>query len=156
LQIDRDATAGEITHVLADIGAVLMARALPMLADGTLVFHRQSAEGATYAHKIDKNETRIDWTQDAEALRNHIHGLSPTPGAYSEISIGRGMERIKFLRVAAVEASGPAGTVIDEAPTIACGLGALRVLEAQRAGKAAMSGEYLQRGAQIARGAKFV
>jgi methionyl-tRNA formyltransferase len=122
----------------------------------TLVFRAQSAEGATYARKIDKSETPIDWTRDADALRNHIHGLSPSPGAYSGIDLGRGVERVKILRVAAVEVAGPAGTVIDEAPTIACGRGAIRILEAQRAGKTAMSGEDFQRGAQIARGAKFV
>jgi methionyl-tRNA formyltransferase len=111
--------------------------------------------GATYARKIEKSETRIDWSQDAETVRNHIHGLSPSPGAYSQIDLGRGAERMKLLRVVAVEGAGPAGTVIDEAPTIACGVGAIRILEAQRAGRAAMSGAELQRGAQLARGAAF-
>ena len=156
LKLDRTATAGEITHILADIGAALMARALPKLADGSLVFRAQAAEGATYARKIDKSETRIDWSLGAIALRNQIHGLSPSPGAYSEIDLGRGLERVKFLRVAAVEGSGVAGTAIDDALTIACGRGAIRILEAQRAGKTAMSGEDFQRGAQIARGAKFI
>ena len=156
LKLARSATSGEITHVLADIGAALMARALPLLADGSLVFRAQTSEGATYARKIDKSETRIDWSLDADSLRNHIHGLSPSPGAYSEIALVRGVERVKFLRAAAVEAFGPAGTVIDEGPTIACGRGALRILEAQRAGKTAMSGQDLQRGAQISRGAKFI
>ena len=156
IAIDPSATAGEITQALADMGAASMARALPALALGALVFRHQSAEGATYARKIDKSETRVDWRLEAAALRNHIHGLSPSPGAYSEIDLGRGPERVKFLRVAAVAGAGPAGTIIDEAPTIACGDGAIRILEAQRAGKAAMSGEEFQRGAQLGPGARFI
>jgi methionyl-tRNA formyltransferase len=156
LAIDKSATAGEITQALAHIGAALMARALSALAQHNLTFRTQSADGVTYARKIDKSETRIDWRLDADALRNQIHGLSPNPGAHSEIDLGRGMERVKFLRVAAVEGAGPAGTVIDEAPTIACGHGAIRILEAQRAGRTAMTGADFQRGAQISPGAKFI
>ena len=156
LAIERGATAGEITQRLAQIGALLMARALPELSDGSLMFRAQQPEGATYARKIDKSETRVDWLRDANAVRDHIHGLSPAPGAYSEIDLGRGAERVKFLRVASIEGSGLPGTVIDDGPTIACGRGAIRVLEAQRAGKTAMSGQDFQRGAQIAPGAKFI
>jgi methionyl-tRNA formyltransferase len=155
--IDRSATAGEITQALAHIGAALMARALPALAQHSLAFQPQSPDGMTYARKIDKSETRVDWRLGAEALRDHIHGLSPHPGAYSEIDLGRGAERVKFLRVAAVDGDGPAGIVIDDAPTIAAGGGgAIRILEAQRAGKAAMSGKEFQRGAQLKVGARFI
>ena len=133
-----------------------MTRALADLAHGNLAFRPQSAEGVTYARKIEKSETRIDWRLGAEAVRSHIHGLSPSPGAHSDIDLGRGAERVKFLRVAAVEGEGEAGALIDQAPTIACGIGAIRILEAQRAGKAAMSGEEFQRGAQIPLGAKFM
>jgi methionyl-tRNA formyltransferase len=156
LTIEPGATSGDITPLLAEIGARLMTRALPALAEGALVFHPQSGEGATYARKIEKSETHIDWTAEAETVRNLVHGLSPSPGAYSEIEIGRSAERVRFLRVRTVDGSGPPGTVIDEAPTIACGRGAIRVLEAQRAGKTAMSAEAFQRGAQIAPGARFL
>jgi methionyl-tRNA formyltransferase len=155
LPIDPSATAGEIAQALAGLGAGLMARALPALADGSLGFRAQRAEGVTYARKIDKSETRVDWRLDADRLRAHIHGLSPSPGAFSEIDLGRGVERVKLLRVAAVEGVGAPGEAIDDALTIACGAGAIRILEAQRAGRAAMSGEEFQRGAQIARGARF-
>jgi methionyl-tRNA formyltransferase len=154
--IDPSATAGDIANALADVGAALMARALPLLENGTLAFNAQLSEGATYAHKIEKSETRIDWTQDADIVLNRIHGLSPSPGAYSEIDLGRGLERVKFLRGALVEASGAAGTVIGEGPTVACGRQAIRIVEAQRAGKTVMSGADFQRGAQIMPGARFV
>jgi methionyl-tRNA formyltransferase len=155
IAIDPNATAGEITQTLAHIGAASVARALPDLAQQRLVFREQSADGATYARKIDKSETRIDWRLGATVLRNHIHGLSPSPGAYSEIDFGRGPERVKFLRVAAVDGAGLGGTVIDEAPTIACGGGAIRIIQAQRAGGVAMSGAEFQRGAQMRPGARF-
>jgi methionyl-tRNA formyltransferase len=156
IAIGPNVTAGEIAHRLAGIGAALMARALPALASGNLAFRPQGAEGATYARKIDKAEARIDWRLDAEVIRNRIHGLSPNPGAYSEIDLGKGVERIKFLRVAAVAGSGDVGTVVDATPAVACGRGAIRILEAQRAGKVAMSGEELQRGAQFKHGARFI
>lgn len=155
LAINANATAGEITHALAEIGALLLARALPELAERSLTFRPQSAEGVTYAHKIEKSETRVDWRLDAAALRSHIHGLSPDPGAHCEIDLGRGAERVKLLRVAAVEGAGAPGTVIDHALTVACGRGAIRILEAQRAGRNVMAGEEFQRGAQISPGAKF-
>jgi methionyl-tRNA formyltransferase len=153
--IDQSATAGEVTETLAHVGAGLMADALAGLARGGLIFRAQGAEGATYARKIEKSETPIDWRADARVLRHRIHGLSPAPGAYSEIDLGRGAERVKFLRVAAVEGAGPPGTVIDASPTIACGRGAIRVLEAQRAGGRPMTGEEIQRGGQFPPGARF-
>ena len=155
LPINERATAGDVSRALALAGASLLVRALSALARGGLTFRAQAVEGVTYARKIEKSETRIDWRLDAHELRNHIHGLSPDPGAYSEIDFGRGLERIKILRVAATEGSGRPGTVIDRALTIACGRGAIRILEAQRAGRTAMTGEELQRGAHAPPGAKF-
>jgi len=155
LTIGREATAGEVADALARIGADLMTRALQVLPRGGLPFRLQSGEGVTYARKIEKGEARVDWGLDAEALRNHINGLSPSPGAYSEIDLGRGAERVKFLRANAVEGSGIPGTVLDQGLSIACRQGAVRIVEAQRAGRTSMSGEDFQRGAQIPLGAKF-
>ncbi|MGD1035899.1 MAG: methionyl-tRNA formyltransferase [Roseiarcus sp.] len=148
-------TAGDLTAILAALGARLIAEALPDLAAGRLNFRPQSAEGATYARKIEKSEAPIDWTVDAAHARNHIHGLSPSPGAYGEIDCGGRTERIKILRAAVVGLSGPPGAVLDAEMTVACGMGALRIIEAQRAGKSAMSGAELMRGGKIAPGARF-
>ena len=156
LAISASATAGEVTDALSRIGAALMVRALRELADGRLEFLPQRPEGASYAKKIDKGEARIDWRRDAQSLRRQIHGLSPAPGAWSEIDLGRGAERIKFLRVETLDASGPPGAVLDDSLAIACGRGALRIVEAQRGGKQAMRREEFQRGAQIGRGARFI
>jgi methionyl-tRNA formyltransferase len=149
-------TAGDLTRVLAASGARLLAECWGDFAGGRLVFHAQRQEGIVYARKIDKSETPIDWTADARSVRNHIHGLSPSPGAYSEIRIGGAVERIKFLRVEAVEAHGPPGQVLDYELTVACGDGAIHAHEAQRAGKTPMSGVELVRGANLEIGARFM
>jgi methionyl-tRNA formyltransferase len=148
-------TAGDLTKILAALGAELIAEGLPDLAAGRLIFRPQSSEGVTYARKIEKSEAPIDWTADAIRVRNHIHGLSPSPGAYGEIDCRGGSERIKILRAAVVDRAGPPGAVLDAEMTVACGVGAIRVVEAQRAGRSAMTGAELMRGGNIAVGARF-
>jgi len=149
-------TAGDLTKILAALGAELIAEGLPDLAAGRLIFRPQSSEGVTYARKIEKSEAPIDWTADAIRVRNHIHGLSPSPGAYGEIDCRGGSERIKILRAAVVDRAGPPGAVLDAEMTVACGVGAIRVVEAQRAGRSAMTGAELMRGGKIAVGARFI
>ena len=133
--IGGDATAGELSDRLARLGADLMVRALAALSRGVLDFTAQAAEGVTYARKIDKGETRIDWAQPAAVVHNHIRGLSPDPGAWFELDAGKGVERVKVLRSTLAEGSGLPGTVLGPDLTIACGTGAVRVIELQRAGK---------------------
>ncbi len=153
--IRPDETAGELAARLAALGAQLIAESLPELAAGRLAFHPQSAEGATYAHKIDKSEAAIDWSADAVAVRNRIHGLSPAPGAHSEIAIGGRLERVKILRAEVVEGAGPPGAVVEASMVVACGDKAIRVVAAQRPGKTLMSGAELMRGAKLEVGAQF-
>jgi len=153
--IAPEATSGDLAEKLSRLGADLMARALAALARGPLSFRAQAEEGALYARKIEKDEARIDWRVTAEAVRNRVHGLSPTPGAFTEIDSGQGIERIKIFRARVVEGSGAPGETLDDRLTIACGTGAIAVVEAQRAGRTVMSGEALARGASILRGARF-
>ena len=110
----------------------------------------QSAAGVTYAAKIDKGETGIDFSQPAREVHNHVRGLSPAPGAWFDLASGGGKrERIRVLRTALADGSGSAGTVLDGALTIACGEGAVRLLEIQRSGKRPMSAEEFLRGYAI-------
>ena len=149
-------TTGDLARVLAEGGADLLVSALPKLAQRRLKFDPQPDVGATYARKIEKAETEIDWRLDAVAIRNHVHGLSPAPGAFSQIPISGRLERVRMLRAETVDGSGEAGTILDDRLTVACGRGALRILEAQRAGKTMMPGPLLQRGAKIPPGAVFM
>jgi methionyl-tRNA formyltransferase len=144
--IGADTTAGELSERLARLGADLMVRALAALSRGGLDLRPQDETGVTYARKIDKVETRIDWTKDAGVVHNHIRGLAPDPGAWFETALGKAPERIKVLRSARAEGSGPPGAVIDEALVIACGTGAVRLVELQRAGRAPMKAAEFLRG----------
>jgi methionyl-tRNA formyltransferase len=150
IAIGPDANAGEIRDRLAHIGAGLMARALAALE--RLAFTPQAEAGVTYAHKIDKAEARIDWARPASDVHNLIRGLAPFPGAFFEVDLGKGLERVKVFRTRIAEGGGTPGRVLDDGLAIACGEGAIRLLEVQRAGKVPMAaGEFL-RGARLSTG----
>jgi len=150
--IGDDMTAGDLHHVLARRGADLMVRALGALDRGTLHLTPQPPEGVTYAAKIGKNETRIDWTQPWKIVHDHCRGLSPYPGAWFELP---GAGRIKVLRTTRGEGAGAPGTVLDDRLTIACGDGAVRLIEVQRAGKQPMKAEEFLRGTAVKPGTQL-
>jgi methionyl-tRNA formyltransferase len=154
--IGPDMTAGELHDELAQAGAGLMVRALDALERGALTLTPQPEEGVTYAAKIDKNETRIDWTKPWKVVHDHCRGLSPFPGAWFELlGAGTSAVRIKVLRTTRGEGMGSPGRVIDDGLTIACGEGAVRILELQRAGKQPMKAEEFLRGTPLAVGTQL-
>ena len=156
IEITEAMTAGDLHNVLAAAGAALMVEALALLEAGTLQAVPQAPEGVTYAEKIDKGETRIDFRAPAPAVANHIRGLSPFPGAWFETALAGKVERVKVLSAALGSGNGEPGTVLDDELTVACGAGAVRLLELQRAGKKpAKFGEFL-RGFKISRGDRLV
>jgi methionyl-tRNA formyltransferase len=146
IAIGADQTAGELHDVLAQRGASLMVRALAALERGSIDCTPQAADGVTYAKKIDKAEARIDFSADARDVHNRIRGLSPFPGAWFEAGRDGKRERIKVLRAVVVEAIGTPGMVLDDQLTIACGSGAVRLIELQRAGKTPMRAADVLRG----------
>ncbi|MEI2385350.1 methionyl-tRNA formyltransferase [Breoghania sp. JC706] len=151
LAIGADMTAGELHDALSRLGADLMGRALAALSRGALTSEPQAEDGVTYASKITKEETRIDWSRPAAEVHNHIRGLSPFPGAWCEVPRGESMERVKVLRSTLGEGSGKPGQVLDGL-TIACGEGAVRLTQVQRAGKRPMEAEEFLRGSRIDQG----
>jgi methionyl-tRNA formyltransferase len=150
--IGQDMTAGELHDRLSRLGADLMVRALGALERGSLQLTPQPDAGVTYAAKIDKNETRIDWSKPWKVVHDHCRGLSPFPGAWFELP---GAGRIKVLRTTRGEGSGTPGTVLDEHLTIACGDGAVRIVELQRAGGRPMKAEEFLRGTVVAAGTRL-
>jgi methionyl-tRNA formyltransferase len=156
LPIHPEDTAGAVTRRLSEIAAKLMVGGLNAMEHGSLQFREQSSFGVCYAHKIRKDEAEIDWTRGAAEIRNHIHGLSPTPGSFSHLSIGGLLERVKILKAEVTGANGAPGTILDEQMTVACGDGAIRIIEGQRAGRAAMPGPDIVRGEQALLGATFM
>jgi methionyl-tRNA formyltransferase len=146
--IGPDMTTGDLHDRLAPLGADLMVRALSALERDTLSLTPQAETGVTYATKIEKSETRVDWSKPWRQVHDHCRGLSPFPGASFEIGAGAPL-RIKILRTARGEGSGMPGTVLDDALTIACGEGAVRIVELQRAGGKPMRAEVFLRGAPV-------
>jgi methionyl-tRNA formyltransferase len=145
IAITPEATAQSLHDELAALGARLMVEAL---AQERLDCVPQPAEGVTYARKIDKAEARIDFSRSAEEVRNHIHGLSPFPGAWFQVK----STRIKALLCEVTAGRGTPGTFIDDRLAIACGSGAIRLLKLQREGKGAMEADEFLRGFPIAAG----
>ncbi len=148
-------TAADLHDRLSRLGADLMVRAMAALERGQLQLSRQAGEGVTYAAKIEKAEARIDWNRPARAVLRHIHGLSPFPGAWSEILLEDVPARIKILRCELAHGSGEPGEVLDDQLAIACGDGAIRLVELQRAGKAPMKAAEFLNGTPLKRGARF-
>jgi len=147
--IDDEETTAQLHDRLSEMGASLIVTALRHV-DG-LSPDVQPDEGVTYASKIDKAEARIDWNCTAAEVDRQIRGLSPFPGAWSEL----GGQRVKVLASRLAEGQGNAGEVLDEKLTIACGSGAVELLRLQRAGKGAQDREVFLRGFAVKPGDCF-
>lgn len=150
--IGADMTAGDLHDVLARLGADLMLRALSAAERGSLTLTPQPDKSVTYAEKISKNETRIDWSKPGKQVHDHIRGLSPFPGAWFEVDGAR----VKALRSTKGEGSGAAGTALDDKLTIACGAGAVRLTQVQRAGKQPMLADEFLRGTPVKSGVRVM
>ena len=150
IAIGADMTAGDLHDVLSRLGADLMLRALAAAERGSLTLTPQPDKGVSYAEKISKNETRVDWSKPWQQVHDHVRGLSSFPGAWFEVD---GV-RIKALRSTKGGGFGAPGAVLDDKLTIACGTGAVRLTQVQRAGKQPMSAEEFLRGTPVKAGAR--
>lgn len=152
VEITQAMTAGELHDKLMLVGARAMVEAMEKLEADDLPLTPQPEEGVLYAAKIDKAETRIDFARPARDVHNHIRGLSPFPGAWFESEINGKPERIKVLASAIGEGHGPAGQLLDDTLTVACGEGAVRLTRLQKAGgKPLDAGDFL-RGTHLPKG----
>lgn len=142
----RDKTTGQLTQELAELGAELMVRTLADLEAFPCV--AQPEDGVTYAAKIDKAETKLNFSVSAEAVERQIRAFSPAPGAWFEFE----GERYRILAADIVTAHGATGTIMDDQLTIACNTNAIRPTRIQRAGKPAMPTADLLRGKAIPAG----
>lgn len=158
IAIGRDETAGELHDRLKVAGASLMVRALAALGRDSLDARPQPEAGVTYAAKITNAETRIDFDRSAQAVHNHVRGLSPVPGAWFEVAGSDGRpERIKVLRTAIVPATqgANAGTVLSSDGVIACAEGAIRLVTIQRPGKRPLPAAEVLRGFPLVQGSRL-
>lgn len=148
--ISADMTAGELHDALSRVGADLMQRVLAAAERDSLSLTPQPASGVTYAEKISKNETRIGWGKPWKQVHDHIRGLSPFPGAWFELD---GV-RVKVLRSIRGESAGQPGILLDNRLTVACGDGAVQLVQVQRAGRQPMSADEFLRGTPVKAGAR--
>ncbi len=153
IAIAPDMTAGDLHDRMSLIGADLMGRALAALERGGLHFTPQSEEGVAYAAKIEKAEARIDWSRPAREVHNTIRGLSPFPGAWFPFGADQG--RVKVLRSTLAPGAGAPGEALDDALTIACGEGAVRLVELQKAGKQPMGAATFLNGNDVPAGTRL-
>jgi methionyl-tRNA formyltransferase len=155
LSLGPEMTAGELHDTLSTLGADLMTRALAALGRGALRFTPQPEEGVTYAAKLTNAEGRLNWARPARLLHDLARGLSPFPGAFAEIDLGKGPERLRVLRTALAGGAAEPGTLLDGEGTVACAEGAVKLLQVQRAGGKPMSGAEFLRGTKLTAGSKI-
>jgi methionyl-tRNA formyltransferase len=148
MPIGKNMTAGELHDALSQMTATLMAKAVSALDNGSLELTEQNQDGVVYASKINKAETRIDWSKPAQEVHNHIRGLSPFPGSWCEMMLGGKLQRVKVLSSEIVSGSGKPATVMDDL-TVCCEEGAVKLVRVQRAGKQAQSAEEFLRGNKV-------
>ena len=144
-------TSGELAGELSRLGADLMVRTLGAMERGVVAEHPQPEGGVTYAKKILKEEARIDWSKSAHEVDCLIRGLSPLPGAWTEVN----GERVKVLYADPANGSGRPGVTLHDDLTVACGQGAIRLVKVQRAGGKAMDAAMLLQGFAVPAGTQL-
>jgi methionyl-tRNA formyltransferase len=157
--IRDDDTAQTLHDRLAHIGGALLVRTIPEYVSGKIVPHPQPTEGSTYARKIKKDDGKLDWSQPARVLWNRVRGLTPWPGTYTFLQkSGMPPMMLKILRAESVDASGPMpGEILSatrDGIVVACGAGALRIVELQREGGKRLSAEQFLTGFPLQPGEK--
>lgn len=140
---DTDTTAS-LHDRLSVLGAGLIVESLPAIADGRLKPVTQSTEGVTYAHKISREEARINWALTGPQVDCAIRAFSPAPAAWCTLPDGATLKVL--MSELAVGLIGNPGQVLDGQMTIACGSGAVRLLRVQSPGKPAMAANEWLRG----------
>ncbi|MFF0947714.1 methionyl-tRNA formyltransferase [Rhizobium leguminosarum] len=155
VEIGPNMTAGELHDRLMLVGAKAMAEAMVKLEMNDLPLTPQPEEGVLYAAKIDKAETRIDFSRDASDVHNHIRGLAPFPGAWFELEIGGKPERVKVLTSELAEGQGAAGQLLTDDLVVACGSGAVRLTRLQKAGGKPLAAADFLRGTPLAAGTRL-
>ncbi|QIO53568.1 methionyl-tRNA formyltransferase [Rhizobium leguminosarum bv. trifolii] len=155
VEIGPNLTAGELHDRLMLVGAKAMAEAMVKLEMNDLPLTPQPEDGVLYAAKIDKAETRIDFSRDAGDVHNHIRGLAPFPGAWFELEIGGKPERVKVLASELAEGQGAAGQLLTDDLVVACGSGAVRLTRLQKAGGKPLAAADFLRGTPLAAGTRL-
>jgi methionyl-tRNA formyltransferase len=153
--ITPSTTTGELHDLLSRVTAELMVEAMARLEAGELPVTPQPDDGLTYAAKISKAETRVNFSKSAQQVHDHVRGLAPSPGAWFELDTGGRSERVKLLATELADVGkhqAAPGTALDDGLTIACGEGAIRLLTLQKAGGKPLAADEFLRGTPVPQG----
>ena len=150
INISQDESFTDLSKKMSEIGAKLILNSIKLIEDNKAVFVEQKEAGVTYAKKIEKNETKINWAESAKKIIAKINAFHPNPGCWFELE----NERIKIIKAKEIEKKGEVGTIIDNEMTIACSKDAVRILELKKEGKKQMLVDEYLRGNKIKIGQK--
>ena len=135
----------ELSRQMSELGAKLILDTLKLIENKMTNFTEQNESEATYANKIEKSETRINWNDDAEKIIAKINAFCPNPGSWFELN----GNRIKIIKAKEIISKGIPGTILDENLTIACSKNAIRIIELKKEGKQKMTTDEFLRGNKI-------
>jgi len=147
-ELNQNATHGEIEKKLSVIGANLLIKILKNITNESSKFIDQIHSEATYAKKIEKSETKINWNLDANKVLAHIHGLSPKPGAWFEYN----KERFKVIKAKISKVNGKQSSILNENLVVGCKSNSIQILELQRQGKNKQTAKEFLLGKKISNG----
>ena len=151
VKIDKETTSGELTKKLSVIGAEALKESIELISSGKSIFKVQNENEATYANKINKIETKINWKDKAENIIAKINAFNPKPGAWFSIK----NERIKILKAIEVKKNGGEGEILDDKLTVGCSLNSIQILRIQKEGKREMDVKEFLTGNNLEKGTKL-
>ena len=151
MKIDKDSTSGELVKKLSIIGAEALKESIDLVSLKKANFIKQNEKEATYAKKIDKIESRINWSDKAENIIAKINAFNPKPGAWFSLK----NDRIKILKAKEIIKSGEEGIILDDKLTVACSENAIQILRIQKEGKRDMDVTEFLAGNNLEKGTKL-
>ena len=151
VEIKKETTSGELIKKLSIVGAKALIESIELISSGEVIFNKQNEKEITYAKKIEKFETRINWKDKAENIIAKINAFNPKPGAWFLVK----NERIKILKAKEVIKKGEEGRILDNKLTIGCSVNAIQILRLQKEGKRDMDANEFLIGNNLDKGTKL-
>ena len=152
IKIGKESNYQDISEKMSILGAKLILDALDLIKSGNVNLSEQNENEATYAKKIDKKESKINWKDNASNIVAKINALNPSPGCWFNL-LG---SRVKIIKAIEVNIKGQPGVVLNENLTIACSTNAVQVLELQKEGKKKISVQEFLRGNKLKTGITLI
>ena len=151
IKINKETTSGELKNKLSILGADALEESIELISSNKVNFNQQNEKDATYAKKINKVESRINWKDKAENIIAKINAFNPKPGAWFLLKD----ERIKILKAKEVIKKGEEGQILDNKLTVGCSTNAIQILKLQKEGKREMDSIEFLAGNNLEKGTKL-